>query len=93
VIFQGDELATAPRIVATQEGRVILGARRHRLRARRPEQRTRVPHLPRAKPLQDPTTQEVLGYEADYVGAAEYVRRARAARRDGKPRSCRPRSS
>ena len=27
-----------------------------------------------AKPLKDPVTAEVLGYEAAYVGSAEYVR-------------------
>lgn len=74
VVFQGNELASAPRIVASQEGRVILGrgdtayvrgdlgnAREYRI-FREP------------RPLKDPTTNEVLGYEANYVGAAEYVR-------------------
>ena len=74
VIFQGNELDQAPRIVATQEGRVMLargdtayvrgdlsGGNEYRI--------FRTP-----KPLRDPTTQEVLGYEATYVGAAEYTR-------------------
>ena len=74
VVFDTDELARAPRIVATQEGRVIVsrgetayvrgdlaGARDFRL-FREP------------KPMIDPDTQAVLGYEATYVGTAEYVR-------------------
>ena len=74
VVFDTDELAGAPRIVATQEGRVMLsrgelayvsgelgGARAFRL-FREP------------RPLLDPGTREVLGYEARYVGAAELER-------------------
>jgi hypothetical protein len=74
VVFSDNELATAPRIVATQEGRVMVsrgetayvrgdlgGARDFRL-FREP------------RPLLDPTTRELLGYEARYVGTAELVR-------------------
>ncbi|MFT3817982.1 MAG: LysM domain-containing protein [Rubrivivax sp.] len=74
VVFDTDELSRAPRIVATQEGRVIVsrgetayvrgdlgGARDFRL-FREP------------RPLLDPVTREVLGYEATYVGTAEFVR-------------------
>jgi hypothetical protein len=74
VIFQGNELEQAPRIVATQEGRVLLargdtayvrgdltGGNEYRI-FREP------------KPLRDPTTKELLGYEATYVGAAEYTK-------------------
>jgi LysM repeat protein len=74
VVFDTDELARAPRIVATQEGRVLVsrgetayvrgdlgGARDFRL-FREP------------RPLLDPDSQEVLGFEATYVGAAEFVR-------------------
>jgi hypothetical protein len=74
LIFQGNELESAPRIVATQEGRVLLGrgdtayvrgdlggARDYRI-------------FRAATPLKDPATGEVLGYEARYVGAAEYTR-------------------
>jgi LysM domain len=73
-VFGSDELAAAPRIVATQEGRVMLsrgetayvrgdlgGARDFRL-------------FRELKPLVDPLSQEVLGYEGRYVGTAEYVR-------------------
>ena len=74
IIFEGNELATAPRIVGTQEGRVLLGRGdtayvRGDLSTARDYRIFREP-----KPLTDPTTREVLGYEATYVGAAEYTR-------------------
>jgi LysM repeat protein len=74
VVFDGNELETAPRIVATQEGRVMVsrgetayvrgdlgGARDFRL-------------FRELKPLLDPETREVLGYEGRYVGTAERQR-------------------
>ncbi len=74
VVFDGNELDTAPRIVAAPEGRVLMsrgdtayvrgdlaGARDFRL-------------FRELKPLTDPSTREVLGYEGRYVGTAEYVR-------------------
>jgi LysM domain len=72
-VFDTNELDTAPRIVATQEGRVMLsrgetayvrgdlgGARDFRL-------------FRELKPLIDPGTKEVLGYEGRYVGTAVHV--------------------
>ena len=74
VVFSSNELEQAPRIVATQEGRVMVsrgetayvrgdlhGAHDFRL-FREPT------------PLIDPDSGEVLGYEARFVGTAEYVR-------------------
>jgi len=74
VVLNEDELANAPRIVATQEGRVMIsrgetayvrgdlgGARSFSL-------------FRQTKPLKDPTTGEVLGHEAGYVGTADFVR-------------------
>jgi LysM repeat protein len=71
VVFDGNELETAPRIVATQEGRVMVsrgetayvrgdlgGARDFRL-------------FRELTPLLDPDTREVLGHEGRYVGTAE----------------------
>ncbi len=75
-VFETDELASAPRIVATQEGRVMVargetayvrgdlgGARDFRL-------------FRQLVPLVDPQTGEVLGYEGRFVGTAEWVRSA-----------------
>ena len=73
VIFQTNELADAPRIVATQEGRVLL-ARGDTAYVRGEigqEREYRIFREPR--PLLDPTTHEILGYEATYVGASEYA--------------------
>lgn len=74
VVLNQDELAAAPRIVATQEGRVLIsrgetayvrgdlgGARSFTL-------------FRQTKPLLDPLTRELLGHEAGYIGTAEFVR-------------------
>jgi len=74
VVFNTNELAAAPRVVAAPEGRVLMtrgdrayvrgelgGARDFRL-------------FREAKPLKDPDTGEILGYEAAYLGTAEYTR-------------------
>ena len=86
VIFEGNQLETAPRIVATQEGRVLLGrGDTAYVRGEIPSQRDfRIFREP--KPLRDPTTKEVLGWEATYVGAAEYARQGETRDgADGKP--------
>ena len=86
VIFDTtDELVKAPRIVATQEGRVMLSRGetayvRGDLDGRREWRLFR-----QAKPLRDPTTNEVLGYEAAYVGTADLTREgAEGTGADGK---------
>ena len=76
VVFNSNELEAAPRIVATQEGRVMVsrgetayvrgdlaGARDFRL-------------FRQLVPLRDPLTSEVLGYEGRYVGTAQATRGA-----------------
>ena len=74
VIFNGNELEKAPRIVAAREGRVLIGRGdtayvRGDLGNERDYRIFREP-----RPLTDPATNEILGYEATYVGSAEYVR-------------------
>ncbi|MFY9513071.1 MAG: LysM domain-containing protein [Rubrivivax sp.] len=74
VVFESNELDTAPRIVATQEGRVLVSRGetayvRGDLRGARDFRLFREP-----TPLRDPVTREVLGFEARYVGTAEAVR-------------------
>lgn len=73
-VFDTDALATAPRIVAAQEGHVLLG-KGDLAYARgdfggatdfRVFRTTRV--------LRDPATNEILGYEAPYVGTADLIR-------------------
>jgi hypothetical protein len=74
VVFNTNELAAAPRVVATQEGRVVLAKGelayvRGDLENRREWRVFREP-----KPLLDPTTRELLGYEAAFLGTADYTR-------------------
>ena len=79
VVFGSNELDSAPRIVATQEGRVMVsrgetayvrgdlaGATDFRL-------------FRQLVPLLDPLSKEVLGYEGRYVGTAETTRAATTA--------------
>src|SRR5438105_1466749 len=73
VIFQGDELQTAPRIVATQEGRVLLSRGDTAYVRGETAGNTAFRVFREAKALKDPTTAEVLGYEAAYVGTADSV--------------------
>jgi hypothetical protein len=86
VIFQGNELASAPRIVATQEGRVLLSRGDTAYVRGELDGKTsfRIFRQPRA--LKDPSTGEILGYEAVYVGATEAVRPGESRTgADGKP--------
>lgn len=80
VVLDTNELATAPRIVAGRDGRVLLGRGdaayvRGDLAERREWRVFREP-----KALRDPASGEILGYEAAYVGTAEYVRRGETLR-------------
>ncbi len=74
VVFSSDELAAAPRIVAAQEGRVIL-SRGDLAYVRGDLGNLREYRVFReTQPLLDPTTREVLGYEAVFLGTADYTR-------------------
>jgi hypothetical protein len=98
VVVDESGLNAAPRIVATQEGRVLL-TRGDRAYVRGPADSKVVDNggkLPdyrvfrNATPLKDPVTGEVLGYEAQYVGKAVLVRGESSedsADKDGKPRT------
>lgn len=86
LIVDADEFATAPRIVATQEGRVLLsrGDRAYAsgeyagISGKPLKDEKGAPFKFRvfrnAKALKDPTTQAILGYEAQSLGQAELVR-------------------
>ena len=86
LVFEDRELAAAPRIVAAQEGRVMLGrGDTAYVRGEIDGQRAfRIFRQPR--PLLDPLTRELLGYEAHYVGTASFVRAGEdRVGADGKP--------
>jgi hypothetical protein len=73
VVFENNALENAPRIVATQEGRVML-SRGETAYVRGDVEGSRLWQMFRQpKPLLDPETGEVLGYEARHVGTAELV--------------------
>nr|WP_315464523.1 LysM domain-containing protein [uncultured Rhodoferax sp.] len=81
MIMEAAALNTAPRIVATQEERVLLtkgnrayarGVESPLLDNQNKDQFFRV--FRNAKPLKDPGTGEVLAYEAQYLGKAVLVR-------------------
>jgi LysM domain len=86
VVLDTNTLETAPRVVATQEGRVLVSKGEKAyvlgdLEGARSWQLFRQP-----KPLLDPDTRELLGFEARYVGTAEYTRPGETrAGADGKP--------
>lgn len=90
--------AVAPRIVATQEGRVLL-SRGDRAYARGEYSGGNASGMPlstengesldyrvfrNATPLKDPTTQAILGYEAHYVGKAKLIRGESTMETEGK---------
>ena len=74
IIFQGNELAAAPRIVATQEGRVLLSKGENAYVRGEIGQDRSFRIFREAKALKDPASGQVLGFEAAYVGAADFVR-------------------
>jgi hypothetical protein len=82
IIVDENGLKASPRIVATQEGRVLL-SRGDRAYARGPNDNKIINGTGKqleyrvfrnATPLKDPLSGEVLGYEAQYVGKAKLVR-------------------
>ncbi|TDM08274.1 MAG: peptidoglycan-binding protein [Ideonella sp. MAG2] len=79
VVFDGNELEAAPRVVATQAGRMLVSKGevayvRGDIDAARNWQMFRAP-----KPLRDTQSGQILGYEARHVGVAEVIRRGEAA--------------
>ncbi len=98
VIVDENGLKSSPRIVATQEGRVLL-SRGDRAYARGPSDNKIANDAGKASEfrvfrnataLKDPVTGEVLGYEAQYVGKARLVRgesTEQSTDKDGKDRT------
>ena len=85
VVFSANELERAPRIVAASEGRVMMGRgdKAYVLGDLGGLRDWRV--FRQAVPLKDPTTKEILGYEAFFLGTAEYAREGGStATADGK---------
>ncbi len=74
LIIQADEHASAPRIVATQEDRVFIGSGDTGFVSGIPDATVLNWHIYRpGKPLKDPDTLEIIGYEAYFLGSAKLV--------------------
>jgi hypothetical protein len=85
VIDEG-ALQDAPRIVATEDERVIVGAGNRAYAAGiREEQGLKWQVFRPGKALKDPATQEILGYEAVYLGDARVSRFGKTAQVEGTP--------
>jgi hypothetical protein len=81
VVLAEDALAASPRIVASQEGRVML-SRGETAYVRGELGGARSFAIYRqAKPLRDPASGELLGYEANFVGTADFTRPGSADRK------------
>lgn len=79
LIVEEDELSNAPRIVATQEGRVYL-AQGDKAYVRGDLQgHTSFDVFRPGKALKDPTTEQILGYEAVYLGAMKLQQLGKSA--------------
>lgn len=74
VVFDTDVLAKAPRVVATQEGRVLVGKGDLAYARGDFAGATDFRVFRTSRPLVDPATKEILGYEAPYVGTADLIR-------------------
>lgn len=72
LVVSATELDSAPRIVATAESRVTLGAGdRAFVRGITKDKGNQWQIFRRGDPLVDPETKEILGYEATYLGEAQ----------------------
>jgi len=68
LIIEDDELKGAPRVIATQEGRVFLGKDDKAYVRGELNGHTSFQVFRPGKPLKDPVTKQVIGHEAFYLG-------------------------
>ncbi|RZT03849.1 LysM domain-containing protein [Duganella sp. CF402] len=78
LIIEDDELKGAPRIVATQEGRVFLGKGDKAYVRGELKDNTSFQVFRPGTPLKDPITKQVIGYEAFYLGTLKLQTEAKA---------------
>lgn len=78
LIVEENELSDTPRIVATQEGSVYISIGSKAYVRGDLKGRTVFEVFHPGKPLTDPTTKEVLGYEAVYLGTLKLLRESTA---------------
>ncbi len=86
LVIEEGALQDAPRIIATEDERVIVGAGNRAYAAGiREDQGIKWQVFRPGRVLKDPVTQEVLGYEAVYLGDARVSRFGKTAQVDGAP--------
>jgi hypothetical protein len=85
LVLDDNTLASAPRIIATQEGRVMISRGETAYVRGDLQGGSRFALFREAKPLRDPATGEVLGYEAGFVGTAALVRPESSSAANGLP--------
>jgi len=85
VIFNTDELNRAPRIVAAQEGYVAMAQGQLAYVLGDVDRSSGFRLFREPQPLYDFDSKELLGYEARYVGTADFVRPGRSFVEAGKP--------
>ena len=72
LVVEEDALINAPKVIASDDNRVIVGAGdKIYAVAVKPAQGTRYQVYRQGKTLIDPTTKEILGYEVNYLGEAK----------------------
>lgn len=79
LVIEEDQFNDTPRIVAAQEGRVFLGKNDKAYVSGDLQGGTSFQAFRPGKPLKDPETKAVLGYEAVYLGTLKLQRAASAA--------------
>ena len=85
LVLDQDALAGAPRIVATQEGRVLISRGETAYVRGDLQGGSRFAVFREARPLRDPASGQVLGYEAGYVGTAHLVQPESISTANGLP--------
>ncbi|WP_019142229.1 LysM peptidoglycan-binding domain-containing protein [Noviherbaspirillum massiliense] len=78
LVVEEDELQDTARIIAAQEGRVVIGKGDKAYVRGDLKGNTSFQVFRPSKPLKDPVTREVIGYEAAYLGTAKLQRAAKA---------------
>lgn len=79
LIVTPDQLNGTPRIVATEEGRVNLGKNDKAYVSGNLQDGTSFQAFRPGKPLIDPDTRQVIGYEAAYLGTLKLTQAAKSA--------------
>jgi hypothetical protein len=78
LVVEADEMKSAPRIVAADESRVLIGKNERAYVRGDLKNGTSFQVFRPGAPLRDPASKEIIGYEAAYLGNVKLQRAARA---------------